>query len=605
MRARLARLAHPPRLIAAGWEEAEVTHGHDTVLAATMPAFFDHPEAFLARCRAWARTVVWVVPAHAGPQGFASPAACRPNGMARTRRPASTSRCAAWRPRRSHRTLPSPTGPSPASCPISWSLPLSSPIAWAGPVGRPPRTNDSASRPAGEARDRAFGSTSRENLPFLCGGTMNKRTLAIASLMPFGFASTALAQDQSHSRRHRSRWTSRAGSIFPARGLHHRDRPARAGQPHRRHRADHPAGPHREVDRAVGHRSPGRERRRLHERMDARPDLDQHPRRLDRGPGPRLPQPGADPDQRPSRRHRQRLQAVDRRHRAHRDRARPVVGRLRQPEHGRRDQHHPEDRPDRAGQRSSRPSGLLEPVPGQGADRRLDSGLRLVCRRRGRHARRLHPGGAPEENTAWTRYGGTGAFGYQIDENNRVDVTIRTTASTMRASAARAPTSSPSTPATTTPFDSTTTARRADGQGNVFFQAYCVSDVDDLNNPSPLSALNAVGAAHHATTTGASSTSSARASSRATSPGGNELLLGIDWERSRIRSDRYRLGGAVVTQLSPQDNNQTENVFALLCRGCAELLRRPADRARRRAPDLGHHGARLDAVRADPDPRQQ
>ena len=70
MRARLVKLAHPPHVIAAGWEEAEVTQGHDTVLAATMPAFFDHPEAFLARCRAWASTVVWVVPAHAGPRGL-------------------------------------------------------------------------------------------------------------------------------------------------------------------------------------------------------------------------------------------------------------------------------------------------------------------------------------------------------------------------------------------------------------------------------------------------------------------------------------------------------------------------------------------------------
>jgi hypothetical protein len=70
MRARLAKLAHPPRIVAAGWEEAEVAHGHDTVLAATMPAFFDHPERFLARCRDWARTVVWVVPAHAGPRGL-------------------------------------------------------------------------------------------------------------------------------------------------------------------------------------------------------------------------------------------------------------------------------------------------------------------------------------------------------------------------------------------------------------------------------------------------------------------------------------------------------------------------------------------------------
>jgi hypothetical protein len=71
MRSRLARLAHPPRIAAAGWEQADVAAGqHDTVLAATMPAFFDQTEAFLARCRAWARTVVWVVPAHAGPRGL-------------------------------------------------------------------------------------------------------------------------------------------------------------------------------------------------------------------------------------------------------------------------------------------------------------------------------------------------------------------------------------------------------------------------------------------------------------------------------------------------------------------------------------------------------
>ena len=72
MRARLARLAPPPRVIAAGWQEAAVEPAaHDTVLAATMPAFFDHPEAFLERCRSWARrAVVWIVPAHAGPRGL-------------------------------------------------------------------------------------------------------------------------------------------------------------------------------------------------------------------------------------------------------------------------------------------------------------------------------------------------------------------------------------------------------------------------------------------------------------------------------------------------------------------------------------------------------
>lgn len=72
MRARLARLADGPQIIAAGWQGAAVEPAsHDTVLAATMPALFAQPEAFLARCKAWAsRRVVWVVPAHAGPRGL-------------------------------------------------------------------------------------------------------------------------------------------------------------------------------------------------------------------------------------------------------------------------------------------------------------------------------------------------------------------------------------------------------------------------------------------------------------------------------------------------------------------------------------------------------
>jgi hypothetical protein len=80
MRTRLTRLHAPPRIIAGRWEEAWVPPAtHDTVLAATMPAFLDHPEAFLTRCRDWARrAVVWVVPAHAGPRGLCF-AGCLPS----------------------------------------------------------------------------------------------------------------------------------------------------------------------------------------------------------------------------------------------------------------------------------------------------------------------------------------------------------------------------------------------------------------------------------------------------------------------------------------------------------------------------------------------
>jgi hypothetical protein len=72
MRVRLERLHSPPQIVPHGWEAANVaTAAHDTVLAATMPALFEHPAVFLARCQAWARcTIVWVVPAHQGPRGL-------------------------------------------------------------------------------------------------------------------------------------------------------------------------------------------------------------------------------------------------------------------------------------------------------------------------------------------------------------------------------------------------------------------------------------------------------------------------------------------------------------------------------------------------------
>ena len=80
MRARLARLVPPPRVIPSGWQDAALeSAAHDTVLAATMPALFDHPGSFLDRCRSWARrAVVWIVPAHAGPRGLCF-AGCLPS----------------------------------------------------------------------------------------------------------------------------------------------------------------------------------------------------------------------------------------------------------------------------------------------------------------------------------------------------------------------------------------------------------------------------------------------------------------------------------------------------------------------------------------------
>lgn len=72
MRALLLQLQHPPCVIAESWEAADVASGaHDTVLAANIAAPLQEPNAFLQRCRAWARrSVVWVVPAQHGPHGM-------------------------------------------------------------------------------------------------------------------------------------------------------------------------------------------------------------------------------------------------------------------------------------------------------------------------------------------------------------------------------------------------------------------------------------------------------------------------------------------------------------------------------------------------------
>jgi SAM-dependent methyltransferase len=72
MQARLARIADPPRIIAAGWEAADLpVQSHDTVLAASVGASLHQTNTFLAHCQALARrTVVWVVHAQRGPHGL-------------------------------------------------------------------------------------------------------------------------------------------------------------------------------------------------------------------------------------------------------------------------------------------------------------------------------------------------------------------------------------------------------------------------------------------------------------------------------------------------------------------------------------------------------
>ena len=331
----------------------------------------------------------------------------------------------------------------------------------------------------------------------------------------------------------------------------------------------------------------------------------------DRRPGPRLQEPGADADQRPSRRHRQHLQAVDRRRRAHRDRARPVLGGLRQPEHGRRDQHHPEDRPHRArhlrrGGRAAR--GTL--FEGKVAERRHHRQLRLVCRRRRRPREQL-----PDRRRQRRAEHGLDAL--RRHRRLRLADRRRTTASTSRCAS-----------------DGIYDAGFRGSSANIFAfdKRYNHSiDIDlqrqDARRPRQLSASRPTTSttstistiprrsarsmrsprAPRSTTTAASSTSSARASSRASSRRrATSCCSASTGSAATLRSDRYRAGGiAGHPALAAGQQPDRQLLRASMPRTRSSFF---DDRLTVRGgvrQTYGTHGARLDAQRADPDPRHQ
>jgi len=191
----------------------------------------------------------------------------------------------------------------------------------------------------------------------------------------------------------------------------------------------------------------------------------------------------------------------------------------------------------------------------------------------GRQLDALIAAGQEAENEAVDYFRFTSDLKRHLDSNQRIDMTARTdgiydagfvgSSANIFAYDTRVNRS----------FDFNYNAKTPDGRGNVFFQAYYAQDVDDLNNPSPLSALNSLATRttvdHNRRQLDIVGT---RFQPRYQIGFGNELLLGMDWERSWITSNRNRAGNAPVVQLSPQDNNQTENVFGFYAEDSQNLF---------------------------------
>lgn len=177
-------------------------------------------------------------------------------------------------------------------------------------------------------------------------------------------------------------------------------------------------------------------------------------------------------------------------------------------------------------------------------------------------------GGTTMANTGWKRFGLTGALGLQINEDHRIETSLRTdgiydvgfrgSGANMISQEDRYNNS----------FDITYRGQLPGGQYRWMLQGYAVQDVDNFRWASPI-VRGGTGLPAPGTAADYNRRQLDVVGTRF-QPGlrlweGNDLLLGWDWETSRLRSTRERLGvpGNPLAQVSPQDNNQSETVNAL------------------------------------------
>lgn len=186
-------------------------------------------------------------------------------------------------------------------------------------------------------------------------------------------------------------------------------------------------------------------------------------------------------------------------------------------------------------------------------------------------------GGSRMDNTSWKRFGAGGAVGYQFNENNRIETTIRTDGVYdvgFRGSGANVFSTDDR---YNSSVDMTYNGQSTDGTYRWMMQGYVVQDVDDFNWASPV-IRGSNGQPARGTLSDHNKRKldivGTRIQPSMTPWTGNTLMGGWDWEYSRLRSDRFRIGvpGNLLKQVAPQDNNQTETVNAFYLEDAQKFL---------------------------------
>ncbi|MCZ8319971.1 MAG: TonB-dependent receptor [Novosphingobium sp.] len=178
-------------------------------------------------------------------------------------------------------------------------------------------------------------------------------------------------------------------------------------------------------------------------------------------------------------------------------------------------------------------------------------------------------GGGLMGNTQWQRLGVTGAFGQQLNEFNRIDVTVRSDGIYDAGFRGSSWSTFNRDQRTNASFDFVYSGRTTSEFARWTSHTYLVEDQDIFRWASRAGGTRLDINRRHLTIMGT------KFEPIFSLFPGNELLLGINLERSWLRSARYREAinpPYTMAQVAPQDSNQTDSVMAFYAENSQRLF---------------------------------
>jgi len=185
-------------------------------------------------------------------------------------------------------------------------------------------------------------------------------------------------------------------------------------------------------------------------------------------------------------------------------------------------------------------------------------------------------GGSEMQNTSYKRRGATGALGWQLADLHRLELQLRTDGiynAGFRGSGANIYSrDNRYNQSADLKYEGALPGQRVSWLAHL----YSFTDVDEFNWASPVikSGVNAVPGTARDYNIRKLDATGLRLQPRLRLSDSNDLLLGFDYEKNRLRSDRERtaMPGGPAGQVAPYDNNQTEHTHALYLEDAQNFL---------------------------------